>query len=97
MKQPTKDTLRDQLVLAADEIISLRQRLSVFCDPDSPYMLKTLRHRGGWEVHNNDEIGVPLTMDYMEIDGEVVVGDRKPWFRRLWAKCKAACEGDSHG
>lgn len=77
MKQPTKDTLREQLALAADEIISLRQRLSVFCDPDSPYMLKTLRHRGGWEAHS--------------AAAQVLARMQAPrkWWHRLWDKCKA--------
>lgn len=42
-KQPTDDVMREQLRLAADEIISLRQRLSVFCEPDSPYQINVIR------------------------------------------------------
>lgn len=59
MKQPTKDTLREQLALAADEIIRLRTAY------DSLYR---------WLYRD----------EY----------PRKPWWRRLWDKCKAACEGD---
>ena len=36
MKQPTKDVLRDQLALAADEIIQLRQ------------VIQTTKHLMGW-------------------------------------------------
>lgn len=42
-RQPTAACMREQLVLAADEIISLRQRLAVFCDPDAPYRLTVIR------------------------------------------------------
>lgn len=43
LRQPTKDVLRENLALAADEIMRLRHRLSLHCDPDAPYRIVTLR------------------------------------------------------
>lgn len=57
MKQPTKDALREQLALAADEIIRLKS----------------------WQLCAAELI-------------RELRGHRRPWWKRLWDECKAACE-----
>lgn len=58
MRQPKKDVLREQLALAADEIISLRQRLTAFCEPDAPYRVTTIRTGHGRLTKHQQEAKV---------------------------------------
>lgn len=59
MNQPTKDALREQLALAADEIIRLKS--AALCSAE------LIRYMRG----------------------------KRPWWKRAWDKCKAACEADN--
>lgn len=63
MKQPTKDTLREQLAIAADEIIRLKGELAWLTDGATVILYRE-----------------PVPM---------YVFGRKPWWHRLWDKCKA--------
>lgn len=71
MNQPTKDALREQLALAADEIIRLREQIAWVNDNAAGVVWRTpLEHMG---------CALPP----------------QSWWRRLWDKCKRACEGDA--
>ena len=95
-RQPTAECMREQLRLAADEIIRLRIRLSFYADPHSDYRVVTLRN-GPWLADKTPRspVGMTTQQQIAHVSGLVRTAreamnneerKRAPWWRRIFKR-----------
>lgn len=105
MKQPTKDTLREQLALAADEIIRLReeiqkQPIGFFFSPPGSHHGWMIGSAVGGHVTNpwwrrvltpQQHAARQRGWEAHSAAAQVLTRMQAPrkWWHRLWDKCKA--------